>query len=344
MNIVAFCGAGFSAPFGMPVMNSFLNDARKNPKITQKEIEFLDDLRLKARRANAFLESSPNNFEDMLTFAQMEDDLQIDSVERVNCVDTVIKIIQKIYTYTNPTDLKEYWPKYNSFKEFWGDALNSKKYNISFITTNYDLNIECALYSSRERANINFSYEPANNNDNRKINMYSTNGKSLYKLHGSVNWFIGNDNKIKIEDEIVNIFHSNDNIPSKERVLPSVCTRDYSCPGLPFIIPPTYLKPDFKNPLDIIWSNAAHNLKESEILIFIGFSFPNTDTEMKYFFASSLTENANLRRILIIDPNAKEILDGKIKKSNYGSHFTELARPISSSWTEIKWNDILKLI
>jgi hypothetical protein len=66
MNIVLFLGAGFSAPFGLPTMNQFLEEVSRSDRITPEDREFIGQLVLEARRANSILESSPTNLEDIL--------------------------------------------------------------------------------------------------------------------------------------------------------------------------------------------------------------------------------------------------------------------------------------
>ena len=66
MKIVLFLGAGFSAPFGLPVMDKFTRVAHDSGRLSKEDLEFLDELIREARSANAFLISSPTNLEDIL--------------------------------------------------------------------------------------------------------------------------------------------------------------------------------------------------------------------------------------------------------------------------------------
>jgi hypothetical protein len=58
-----------------------------------------------------------------------------------------------------------------------------------------------------------------------------------------------------------------------------------------------------------MWQGAAQALKDAELIAFIGYSFPPSDTEMKYFLAGALAENAKLRKIMISDLYADSIVE-----------------------------------
>jgi len=82
-----------------------------------------------------------------------------------------------------------------------------------------------------------------------------------------------------------------------------------------------------------IWNAAGKALEEAEKLVFIGFSFPESDTHIRYFLAANLFENVDLRPIVIVDPNADKIYT-RLKNSNFGTHFTNRLRPIKGNWEE----------
>jgi hypothetical protein len=161
--------------------------------------------------------------------------------------------------------------------------------------------------------------------------LYSESGPSLYKLHGSVNWFLVNDS-LCVESRVVGVQSQ-----KWDAKLPRVCTKNYKPADIPLIVPPSFLKPDLKGPLTRIWSGAAKSLLEADQLVFIGYSFPSSDTEMKYFLASSLVDNAQIRRIDVFDLHAQQLCE-KLSASNsgFGNHFTGLLKPISGDWTQAK--------
>ncbi len=67
--IVLFLGAGFSKPFGFPVMLDFFTHADNSDLITVAEKDFLTGLRTETRGASSQLRTEDRNLEDVLSFA-----------------------------------------------------------------------------------------------------------------------------------------------------------------------------------------------------------------------------------------------------------------------------------
>lgn len=171
----------------------------------------------------------------------------------------------------------------------------------------------------------------------------SRNGIPVYKLHGSVNWYEieGDLKKFSVEDRVVNYYSDYDiKNPSS---LPYIYHHSYVSSIPPVIIPPSFLKPDFTGPLSAIWQGAAEKLKTANILIFVGYSFPLTDTDMLYFLARSLTDNAGLRTILIIDPLANKLLQKlSLPENKIGSHFKTLLKIDGNKWEDVRLQQYLQ--
>lgn len=330
MRIVLFLGAGFSAPFNLPVMDTFLHFAANSRRITDEDKNFIKELTLDARKANSFLQSRPTNLEDILSFAVMGDRLGLTNSNNVERLPKIKHIIQKIYTQIS--DVDAYWNKYHPLKSFLGFDPRKPDYQLSVITTNYDLNIESALRFAGVSVNPSFNFRQCEGIYDSPENLYTSHGIPLYKLHGSVNWYEDNKNKdsFLVEGKIVTVMGDK----SAEASLPLVCTDDYKNKYTPIIIPPSFLKPEFSRPISQIWAGAANALEEAQILSFVGYSFPPTDIEMKYFLAKALVNNVELRKIMIIDKNANSIVTRlKDNGSGFGSHFKDLLVPIENNWT-----------
>src|SRR5437016_5805381 len=109
MRVTLFLGAGFSAAFGHPVMDSFLGFADASPRISNEDRDLLGRLILEARRANSFLESSPTNLEDILTFSEMGERLALTDGGG-NRTERLKQLIQRIYTTAPPS--ATYWSRY----------------------------------------------------------------------------------------------------------------------------------------------------------------------------------------------------------------------------------------
>jgi hypothetical protein len=333
MRIVLFLGAGFSAPFGLPTMNEFFRVAEDSPRIDDAQKEFLRELRLEARHANAFLQSSPTNLEDILSLAVMGDRVGLMGKDGVERAPTIKRILQRIYTTTVGSD--QYWNQFDVFKSFLDFDLNTQDHELSIVTTNYDLNIESALITNNRSTFPGFQVKPVETGECRvKSSFYDQQGIPVFKLHGSVNWFPDAESPefFRVEGRVVEV-RSRD----KFGTLPWPCAKNYPSKEIPVIIPPSFLKPEFPGPLRQIWSGAAKALHDAEVVGFIGYSFPPSDVEMKYFIARCLIDNKTLRKMLLIDKNANDI-HARLERdeSGFGSHFVELLEPHHKDWTTAK--------
>lgn len=335
MKLTLFLGAGFSAPFGHPTMNTFLGFADSCKRITKDDRAFLGSLVLEARRANSFLESSPTNLEDILSFSEMGDRLKLtDKDEDRNS--RLRSIVGRIYTAIPPVE--KYWPRYHSLATLIGNKPDDlKREDLSFITTNYDLNIESACYHLGAPVDPGFNLcQTDKGNVQVTGRLYQTGGIPLYKLHGSVNWYpIEEEPGLAVEDRVVqgNWIGQEGGPPT----LPRPCFADYKPPADPVIIPPSFLKPDLNPALKTVWQGAAKVLSVANVVAFVGYSFPPSDTEMMYFLARALSENAGIRAVCIVDPKANEITHRlRNPGSKIGSHFRELITPVNSDWTRAR--------
>ena len=115
--------------------------------------------------------------------------------------------------------------------------------------------------------------------------------------------------------------------------LPRVSLGNYQSVSTPLIVPPTLFKMQTMSTFREIWNAAGKALEEAEKLVFIGFSFPESDTYIKYFLAANLYENVDLRPIEIVDPNADKICE-RLKDSNFGIHFKDRLRYVKGTWEE----------
>ena len=80
------------------------------------------------------------------------------------------------------------------------------------------------------------------------------------------------------------------------------------------------------------WCQAAKVLAAATQLVFIGYSFPETDAYMRYFLGASLAENVALEAIHIIDPKADEIVNRLGHSGQYGAHFLDMLKPYNRCW------------
>jgi len=206
-----------------------------------------------------------------------------------------------------------------SLKQFTADKNNS----IEIVTTNYDLLPEMIMYAVGQQTTmpVEFSHIPLPQGYNAPRGCASVSGmggykmyanssnKNLHKLHGSVNWLVnkGSDtSNLFCWDEIFPAFLDNNRL-----FLTPFCVSDAIIPTgySPVIIPPTMIK-EYKIPvISKTWQGASKAIEKADRIIFIGYSFPPTDTIMKFFLGTSLANNLTGCRISIIDKHASQVME-----------------------------------
>lgn len=347
MNVVLFLGAGFSMEFGHPVMNDFLSFVDATPRLDADEKSLVEKLIIEARQANSFLEGSPTNLEDILSFSVMADRLSLIEEEegetKVSTSDQIglrsarsidiQRILQRVYT--TASEPERYWERYDHFWNFVGFEPRNSEHQITIVTTNYDINVESALRRKGFSANPGVAFQQISDKRSNGVNvLYSEAGIPVFKLHGSVNWHEGRLSECEIIVE-GRIGRSNPTFDTPTGVeLPLVCFAGYRPANAPMIVPPSFLKPDLVRPLRQIWAGAAQALQKCNILVFVGYSFPSSDTDMMYFLARSLVGNPHLRGIHVVDPNAAGIVHRlRERESRFGSHFRSLLHAHAGKWS-----------
>jgi hypothetical protein len=336
MRIVVFLGAGFSAPFGLPTMNDFFSAAEDSSRIKDPDKEFLRELRREARGANSFLQSSTTNLEDILSLVIMGDRVGLTGNTQGERAPRVKSILERVYTQSR-SGAEQYWNQLDMFKSFLGFDLRNQDNELSIITTNYDLIIESALLRNGAKASPGFEFRPIDIGKYQVGDfLYDMKGIPVFKLHGSVNWFSDeeSDARFRVEGRVVGV-HS----AQGAGLLPLPCAGNYECNEIPVIVPPTFLKPDLPIPLRQIWRGGANALSSAHLLVFVGYSFPQSDVEMKYFLAKALADNLHLRKIIVVNKQADQIVRNlKLEGSGFGSHFRELLDPQNADWTAVTLN------
>ena len=72
--------------------------------------------------------------------------------------------------------------------------------------------------------------------------------------------------------------------------------------GDPVVVPPTWNKTN-NQLLGNVWRHAARELSEARYIVFIGYSFPETDMYFRYLLALGLAGDTRIRRIVIVNPD-----------------------------------------
>ena len=201
--------------------------------------------------------------------------------------------------------------------------------DISFVTTNYDLVLELAahkhgsaLRAADEIANASQT-KPIHSETNRLYAVPSHVPQCrIFKLHGSVNWFTDNG-KLIVADNLEACGDSRNRTVNYSGIYP----QSAKC----LIVPPTVLKPQFDF-LQDQWTGASAAISKAEQVWFLGCSFPESDSFMRYFLASALSDNAAINRLLVVDPD-------RSVQERARSIFRGPALDSVFAFLPVKWND-----
>ena len=203
------------------------------------------------------------------------------------------------------------------------------------ITTNYDLCLEAQLLRVHPCFKlqlvgdwISAEGHPQGQGDTSCIYDQRSRAK-LIRLHGAVNW---NSPGCEVNSRIYK-FRVISHINPKNN-LPWGIDEEFYVRGkaAPIIVAPTVFKHQTDGPYAEQWREAAKVLAAATHLIFIGYSFPESDAYMRYFLGASLAGNVGIEAIHIIDPRANQIVERLKNQGHYGAHFIDLLCPHNRCW------------
>jgi hypothetical protein len=98
----------------------------------------------------------------------------------------------------------------------------------------------------------------------------------VYKLHGSLNWALKNDEFFQ-----ANLWQSTDPHTEVE----------------PFIATPGPLKKDRSKKLTRLWSQAVSALREADVVVFMGYRFPASDAHARSELLGAMRDNPKSVRV-----------------------------------------------
>ena len=149
----------------------------------------------------------------------------------------------------------------------------------TFISANYDIHIDNAIAGLYKRKNpimLDYGVDFANFDfrDSWKKPQYPF--IQLYKIHGSLNWlYCPVCNSLTITPYEGGIMRLLDNMDDAKCIVCDEIT-------VPIIIPPTYFKNMANVYVSTVWNKVEKTLRESDLLIFCGYSFSDADIHIKY--------------------------------------------------------------
>ena len=282
---VFFLGAGASVSGGAPTFTNFRDKAKDVLYMLQGGNHDSKKISLFQNVLTQWNENfSDYNIEEYYSAVELSEQLDGDdkSITTEEIAIFIALTIQKLIVKSNT-------PSYKLLANY-GVAK-------AIITTNWDILLEHSVEESM------FHYG-ALIQSYKKPPLQSSGGYiiPILKLHGSLNWgFCEECGQIYYFDEkIYGQLVSANNVK---------CEKHPDVRLTPFIIPPTLSKlekAEIRNrnspyvPLRSVWSEARKYLMSCDEVYFIGYSFPETDVQMKIFISDALRQNEKLEKITIV--------------------------------------------
>lgn len=315
MKKVYVLGTGFSVQGGIPTLAKFFSKVKekkdkvdaynKEEKIEEETFERILHLEKYGDMETAFSEISNDVF-----------DLEGFNKEyKLNYKDKDELIKDFLYTTCRTFHLcwtdggREHKCLYQRFLE------KVIKENATLITFNYDLILDNLFFTMGLVPYYGFELNKENtiNYDSNRCQLKES-GVTFLKLHGSQQWFkcksCGKEfTKIDLEDNWPSHRINKDTSSGEECITPECIERAKKKNGHRFldyfIVPPLINKDSPEEELlKAGWKIAESKLRDAQEIIFIGYSFPDSDKNIQDQFSKWVRGNIVLETIEVVDPNA----------------------------------------
>ena len=205
---------------------------------------------------------------------------------------------------------------------------------VSVITTNWDVLFDHALKRAIENTRpeklsvVDYCCYVSSwdaNDDTIKPGLlavgYGGYNIKLLKLHGSMNWFqcpLCQRMYVRFGEEIAIM----------KAAYCRHCRKNYGMPDISSIklqsnlLLPTYLKNLSNIQIKLVWQNAAIELSEAKRIVFIGYSLPSADFEIRQLLARMIRPDAEIQVVLYPHSSSVEA-EAERYKNFFGSRVTE---------------------
>ncbi len=205
MKIVLFLGAGFSRPFGLPVMREFFDQVNSSDRIGADDKDFVRDLRQRARAGASMIQGSHDNLEHVLSFALMNPATRRNNGTELSAADRLRNVLLRIYTNLKVTTARQMATPFARLLQ--REPGLRWDHQLTVITTNYDLLARIWLRIIDLTARLPFDWKQTDDRPSQG-RLYSRDPASpvICKIHGSLNFFPMEGNSLQIEDRVVNVF------------------------------------------------------------------------------------------------------------------------------------------
>jgi len=337
MKTVYILGAGFSVEAGAPTQAKIIPEAFRLHKANSSNFD-----KQRFNEFTTFVKNQLNipkkNFQDIELediFTPLDRCLSESSQFRGIGLDNIMRIRESVFYVVGRTiqllldetdKSKEYINRFANYlrkcSSVRAESHYQRKDPVSVISTNWDILLDNSIYQAISENNDNAVVDyccyisSRDENDSsvkpglEKLGQGGFNVK-LLKLHGSLNWLqcprcARLYAKFFVKEAINNFAeksscrHCDKNFPEEKG----------NHPLSPNLIMPTYIK-DLSNPqYKIIWQNAGIEISEANKIIFIGYSLPSADFEMRQLLSRMTRKTAEIH---VVDYCSKKEEKDKVK-------------------------------
>lgn len=331
MKITIFLGAGASAAENLPIQNELFSQyfkyilpKNKNKRMNRELAKFFKDLFFIDVINDDVENINFPTFEEVLGVLDLADqkresfkNYKSESYDDNNTSISYIRqslIMLTAYALNNANDASNSYHKLllsNLIKE-------GLIYDTNFISANYDIHIDNAIASIYDEKDLpimlNYGID-FTNFDLSKTSWEKPKDPmiNLYKIHGSLNWlYCPICNSITLTPYEGGVMRIIENIKHAKCLNCGELT-------VPIIVPPTYFKNMSNVFLSTVWNKSERILRESDVLVFCGYSFPEADMHIKYLLKRVQTSRKkdNLKIIVVNNHSQKRNSLREKEKNRY---------------------------
>jgi hypothetical protein len=308
---VFLLGAGFSAAYGPPVMNTFMARARSNYfKVREGRqdvfltecYEAMFEFQADCLRSSWAFNRNWDNIEELYTQADLLRLMELFEAgrEATRCRSIAWAIWDVYRTSHSRPNLTPVF-----------DGVRKANFMPVVITTNYDLVVEKdALGDGRSYFYPGFGLVGPNSAgivpENLKAIPPDDGYFSLVKLHGSANWFLRRDKPGELTSMTTQ--WNTAGISSLDQPTVGIVRAVFGPQAVvkhdeysPAIIPPMLGKMSVAPVIALQWRAAVEALATAREIWVIGYSFPATDAFMKRLLSEGIKQNRDLAKVWIVD-------------------------------------------
>jgi len=228
---------------------------------------------------------------------------------------------------------------YKSFFKFINQTGIASK--VSIITTNYDL--VCEYFSWINKIPCCYPFNDTvselavipGNSGNTFVSIKPNDNPLLIKIHGSINYFQeinklqNNDVQLHVVTDVAEkgVWIRNSNMPTPcpsifaLEAIKEILDRYYKIS--PAIVAPSYAKLHRVSWLKTTWKAFIEAIRQAKVILFIGYSLPNTDGFIRSMFhaAMAMRNESDPMKLAVIDPGevacSYHLLFTNIKETQY---------------------------